>query len=77
MHPNTHCSTAYSSQDSDPAKCLLTHESLKKVWYMHTVDRKSTMRTATAIMKLFHWSPQEWTLEGQTVVRQTEGENSI
>ena len=22
-HPNTHCSTAYSSQDSDPAKCLL------------------------------------------------------
>ena len=43
MHPTVHCSTIYDSGDMD-AKCPLTEEWIKKIWYMYTTKYYSAIK---------------------------------
>ena len=43
MYPQIHCSTIYNSQDME-AKCPLTEERIKKMWYIYTMEYYSSIK---------------------------------
>ena len=44
MHCYVHSSTIHSSQDMEEPKCPSTHEQIKKMWYLYTVEHYSAIK---------------------------------
>ena len=44
MHHNVHCSTFYNTHMWKQPKCLLTEESVKKMWYIYTTKYYSAIK---------------------------------
>ena len=44
MHPYVHRGTIHNSQDVETTKCPSTHEWIKKMWYIYTMEYYSAIK---------------------------------
>ena len=44
MHPHVYCSTIHNSKTWKQPKCPSTHEWMKKMWYVYTMDYYSAIK---------------------------------
>ena len=59
MYPNVHHSTVYNSQDMEAIRCPSADESIRKLWYIYTVEYYSAIKKNTFESVLMRWMKLE------------------
>ena len=70
VYHDVHCSTIYSSQDTETPKCPSTDEWIKKMWHIYTMEYYSAIKRNEIKLFVVRWTDLESII--QTKVSQKE-----